>query len=144
MPGLESEIEELLAQRALKLNRDELLLLDWVLHHPTPTLTPDLDWHMRWKDLREVIWRGIHVITNNEKQAAAQGKQNQPESITVALDTSDIHVLLALTPTTFRWGPGDDCGFSLKVKLFRYLSGEEEWHDTGDTSKDASTDETEA
>ena len=28
MPGLESEIEELLAQRALKLNRDELLLLD--------------------------------------------------------------------------------------------------------------------
>ena len=35
-----------------------------------------------------------------------------------------VRTLLALVPTTFRWGTGADCGYELKLKLYRFLSND--------------------
>lgn len=43
--------------------------------------------------------------------------------VELAIDFSEARALLALIPTTFRWGTAPDCGFSLKAKLSQYIEG---------------------
>lgn len=144
--GIEREIGELLERKTtLKLTHDELKLLDWVLHQPSPMPSPvDLEWHMRWKELRESLWAGIHRIEIEKAKAEAIKTGSFKEKMAlqpIELSPVDCSVLLALVPTTYRWGPGKDCGFSLKLKLFQFLSGEEEYHadETDDANKDPSS-----
>lgn len=103
----------------IRLNRDELLLLDWILTYPMPTSGPvELDWHMHtsWRALREQVWAKL--------RHGGQGGM-------VWIDDQDGELLLALIPTTFRWATGEDCGYSLKLKLSAALAGEE-----GEEAKD--------
>lgn len=111
------EIERLYPRPALHLNSEELALLDWVLHYPLPNTQVDLAWHMRWNPLRERIWELLAIAFDREKE------NPKPAGATYDLivEEEDVPVLLAILPTTFRWGAGDDCGFSLKVKLYWFL-----------------------
>lgn len=105
--------------KRLQLNRGELLLLDWILVYPMPNTGADLDWHMEWQKVRLNIWSGIEEL---EERA----KGNLEVVTDLVLKDNEVNVLLALVPTTFRWGDGDDCGMSLKIKLYRALVGAED------------------
>lgn len=111
------EIERLYPRPALHLNSDELALLDWVLHYPLPNTQVDLAWHMRWDALRERIWGLLAVEFAKEKEEQKPSKAIYD----LIVEEEDVPVLLAIVPTTFRWGAGADCGFSLKVKLYWFL-----------------------
>ena len=60
------------------------------------------------------------------------------------MDESTARILLAIVPTTFRWGTGPDCGYSLKTKLYLYLIGEqnEERQSSQDQTSSNSQDST--
>ena len=88
----------------LLLSKGEMLLLDWVLHFPMPSGYTDIDWHMGWRDLRMNLW---HQISSTDNTSSA----------VVWVERDNVHVLLALVPTTFVWSTGEDVGYSLKVKL---------------------------
>lgn len=93
----------------LDLNRDELLLIDWVLHYPAPAQSLDYDDHMKWHGLRAEVWHGVLEIEKS---------QNDSTRYIVEVNDLDARQLLALLPTTFMWGDrGSDCGFSLKCKI---------------------------
>lgn len=93
---------------------DELLVLDWIFsaHGDTVTLQTQEEL-MRWRDLRERVWRGL----------LAAKLSNGPALIEIA--PSECEELLALVPTTFRWGTGEDVGFNLKSRLALELWGAE-------------------
>ena len=57
------------------------------------------------------------------------------------MDEFTARVLLALVPTTFRWGTGSDCGFALKLKLYHFLIGERESDNTKDETDSDPTDQ---
>lgn len=108
----------------LLLDNDELALVDWVLCGAS-RLLPDIvleDLVTPWHDVRMAVW-----------QLLAQGQKELP----MAQETAKI--LLALCPTTHRWGTGGDCGYSLKTKLARFLRGESNGND-GEAHKDETSD----
>jgi len=94
---------------------DELLVLDWVFcgqgAHADLALMENL---MRWRDLRERVWRGIMSAQLDKGPALMDFTETETEE------------LLALVPTTFRWGTGEDVGFSLKQRLAESLWGQAE------------------
>jgi len=100
----------------ISINKDELLLLDWLLVFPMPCNQVDLDWHMKFAPFRLTIWEAIEKVKEEE----------------VTIEVEDAGLLLAIVPTTFRWSPSEpgktspDCGFSLKQKLARALITERE------------------
>lgn len=114
----------------LQLVMHELWLVDWVLCHPAPTGQVDLDWHMHWKDVRRSVWAALHRIDLARQETEHKRERFDPQSCCQTLDITmdDAEVLLALVPTTFLWGPGPDWGQRLKMKLYRYISGEEDYH----------------
>lgn len=114
----------------LKLSREELLLIDWILTYPMPNMQVDLDWHMRWKQVRLTVWNKIiHMPPIGED--------------TVELSKEDVETMLCMTPTTFRWGRNpEDCGYSLKVKLAKYLLGEVEEEDANKNNTENKTETT--
>lgn len=94
----------------------EALLLDWLLcGQGNPASEATLDQLHPFQDLRERIWRAI---------VFAQLARSQ--EIVLDLEDADRVRLLALVPTTFRWGTGDDVGYSLKTKLAEDLWRDEE------------------
>ena len=99
----------------LILTQDELWLLDWVLCYPMQQAAPQVEWHMTWATLRDDLWKAIIYLN----EVAKEGET--PTEAMVWIETSDLRVLLALTPTTFRWGTGQDCGHSLKMKIAKAL-----------------------
>jgi hypothetical protein len=96
-------------QPTLVLSRGELLLVDWIicgasrllLDQSLDALTSD------WKSERLAIWAAL---------------AHESESFVYQLDRTPAFILLAACPTTFRWGVGDDVGYSLKMKLAKYLA----------------------
>lgn len=122
--------EFLSATPKIKVTRDELLLLDWILIFPAPAGQIDMDWHMKWKDLRLTIWNKIIHLP------PATGEDS------LELSEEDAGTLLCLVPTTFRWGQGDDCGYSLKYKLARFLLGEVDVEEAKDADKNTTQSET--
>ena len=103
------------------LSQGELLLIDWIICGAS-RLLPDTEPSYlitSWEHLRLRVWQA--VATNAEAQA-------------LSVSESDSHVLLAICPTTFRWGMGDDVGFSLKMKLAQFLAPEMFSHDDKDAS----------
>ena len=94
---------------------DELTLLDWILcgqgNHADLALVENL---MRWRDLRERVWRGIMAAKLDNGHALMDFTETETEE------------LLALVPTTWRWGTGEDVGFSMKERLAESLWGQSE------------------
>ena len=93
----------------------ELLLLDWIFCGQGQGATLQTQEElMRWRDLRERVWRGLlwYKLSN--------------EAASVELSPTECEELLALVPTTFRGGTGEDVGFSLKTRLASELWGAEE------------------
>lgn len=93
------------APEEIRLNRDELMLLDWVLCTASSLMVPITDDLVDpWHEFRLRIW------------------ETMPEGL-FSIEARDAKVLLTAVPTTFSWGTGEDCGFSLKTKLSQWLLG---------------------
>ena len=106
------------AVESIKLTEEELLLLDWVICSGSQ-LIPNAsleDLVTNWSSFRTDIWKGISSINRYNKNLAVT------ESLPI--DEFLVRTLLALVPTTFRWGTGADCGYELKLKLYRFLSND--------------------
>lgn len=99
----------------MNIPHDELLVLDWVLcgqgAHAELALMENL---MRWRELRERVWRGIMASSLDHGPALMDFTETETEE------------LLAIVPTTFRWGTGEDVGFALKCRLAASLWGQAE------------------
>jgi len=106
---------------SINANNEELLLLDWILCSASgliPGATLD-DLMERWTDLRMDVWKCIIEIRNDPDRNQHIDGGNVP----LLMDEFTAKVLLAVVPTTFRWGTGSDCGHSLKLKLYNFLTG---------------------
>ncbi len=124
---------------SIQVNDEELLLLDWVLGSASgllPGATLE-DLMSSWSPLRLDLWKGIREL----KRSGANGIFN---TTPLLMDESTARILLAIVPTTFRWGTGPDCGYSLKTKLYLYLIGEqnEERQSSQDQTSSNSQDST--
>ena len=111
-----------LRSETLLLSIDELLLLDWVMCSAS-RLIPDAtlgDLVVAWGGLRLELWHCLSKVDLEQHDGEARAKAQH----TIDLSESDAKTLLALIPTTFRWGTGLDCGYSLKMKLYRFLTND--------------------
>ena len=115
-------------ERTLSLNGGELLALDWVTcaHGDTITAEDVAIELMDWSKLRERIWRGIIRCEIAQGEIPAQSPMPPPPETDFVLSEHEAAMLLGMVPTTFRWGPGEDVGFSLKLKIAQLLWGGEE------------------
>ena len=106
----------------IKVNEEELLRLDWTIGSPSgyiPGATLD-ELMSNWSSLRVDVCQHIYEIKKLPTSSSG------PSGILCSLSMDDFmaRVLLAIVPTTFRWGTGPDCGYSIKMKLCRFLLGE--------------------
>ena len=127
------------------LTRDELLLLDRVLQ--LSTVSPEMTFEecARWGNVRRQVWDGLHQVDNiwRRHQATKSEEEIDLNAIEqpVVLAKAEAETLLAMVPPVFRWGAGAECGYTFKLKLYRYLSGKEVYQlevaDDKDTTKDS-------
>ena len=108
--------------------------MDWSICAAS-RMMPDcaLDVLMTWHVFRMDVWAAIlHIERTGTGTTAA-----------FAMTDQEAKVLLAVVPTTFRWGTGIDCGYSLKQKLAKFLRGERDDADNKDANatKDATKDQ---
>ena len=106
---------------SIKVNEEELLLLDWVIGSASgliPGATLD-ELMSNWSSLRVDVWQHIYEIKKLPTSSSG------PSGVLCSLSMDDFtaRILLAVVPTTFRWGTGPDCGYSIKMKLCRILLG---------------------
>ena len=136
---------ELPSLDSISVTEEELLLLDWIMCSgsgliPSATLEELVT---NWSAFRYDVWKGISALTKQRKGVPTEINRAITESLTI--DEFTVRTLLAITPTTFRWGTGADCGYELKLKLYKFLSKEVEF-DASSTENEAdssSTDESE-
>ena len=122
---------------SINLTEEEFLLLDWCMGSASgliPGATLD-DLMERWASLRFDVWKSIHTLIAD----APGGAVNSTSVLPLLMDEFTARVLLAVIQTTFRWGTGADCGFSLKLKLYRFLIGERDAEHTDTDETDSST-----
>ena len=99
----------------------ELWLIDWVICGQGESVTGEkLGSLMSWGDLRERVWRA-----QISAELATQDP-SKPAEAELDLTPAECDQLMAIIPTTFRWGTGEDCGFSLKRKIAQELWGSDE------------------
>ncbi len=100
----------------INLDRGELLLVDWVLCSASRLIpNADLDHLLNsWHDMRLAVWKSVAQL---DTPTSSEAK--------FRLSDTEAKALLAVVPTTFRWGTGPDSGYSLKQKLARFLSSGE-------------------
>ncbi len=127
---------ELPSLDSISVTEEELLLLDWIMCSgsgliPSATLEELVT---NWSAFRYDVWKGISALTKQRKGVPTEINRTITESLTI--DEFTVRTLLAIIPTTFRWGTGADCGYELKLKLYKFLSKEVEF--------DASSTENEA
>jgi len=120
----------------IKVNEEELLLLDWVIGSASgliPGATLD-ELMSNWSSLRFDVWQHIHEL--KQLPSLSSG----PSGILCSLSMDDFmaRILLAVVPTTFRWGTGSDCGYSIKMKLCKFLIGEKNDDDKNQADSDSS------
>ena len=101
----------------LRLTADELMLIDWVLCMYSHVLSGDLADYMRWEPVRTGVWEVLDLLWDPLTVRPKEG------TVVMVMPIPDARMLLAILPTTHRWGTGFDCGFSLKRKLARYIRG---------------------
>ena len=102
---------------------DELLVLDWVLCAASGLVQDDDDPAFGWHETRLECWRQVIDLADDKTSLRA-----------LPLTQRDARTLLRAVPTTLTWGDGVDHGFNLKVKLAKFLIGE-------DYAADNSTDQ---
>ena len=103
----------------ITVSEEELLHLDWVIGSASgliPGATLD-ELMTNWSVLRLDVWQHIYEL----KSGSSPGSM-----CSLSMDDFTARVLLAIVPTTFRWGTGLDCGYSIKTKLCRFLLGEKD------------------
>ena len=116
---------ELPALETISVSEEELLLLDWVMCSASG-LIPNAsleDLVTNWSAFRSDVLKAISSLNRQRK--------NNPQSLPTTVEALPVddftaRTLLALVPTTFRWGTGLDCGYDLKLKLYRFLNKEVE------------------
>ena len=120
---------------SIKVNDEELLLLDWVIGSASgliPGATLE-DLMANWSSLRLDVWQHIYEL----KKLPTSSSGSPPGALcSLSMDDFTARVLLAVVPTTFRWGTGPDCGYSIKIKLCRFLLGERDDDDKDQTDSD--------
>ena len=117
---------ELPSLDSISVTEEELLLLDWIMCSgsgliPNATLEELVT---NWSAFRYDVWKGISALTKQRKGVPTEINRTITESLTI--DEFTVRTLLAIIPTTFRWGTGADCGYELKLKLYKFLSKEVE------------------
>ena len=118
----------------IKVNEEELLLLDWVVGSASgliPGATLD-ELMTNWSFLRFDVWQHIYEL----KKLQSSGSSTAGKELPLSMDDWTARTLLAIVPTTFRWGTGQDCGYSIKMKLCRFLIGERDDDDKAQTDSD--------
>tara|TARA_B100000949_G_C13926534_1_gene303029 strand:+ start:68 stop:502 length:435 start_codon:yes stop_codon:yes gene_type:complete len=118
----------------IKVNEDELLLLDWVVGSASgliPGATLD-ELMSSWSSLRFDVWQHIHEL----KHLSTLSSGPSLGLCSLSMDDFMARILLAIVPTTFRWGTGLDCGYSIKMKLCRFLLGEKDDDDKNQANSD--------
>ena len=118
----------------IKVNEDELLLLDWVVGSASgliPGATLE-DLMANWSSLRLDVWQHIYEL----KKLQSSGSSTAGKELPLSMDDWTARTLLAIVPTTFRWGTGQDCGYSIKMKLCRFLIGERDDDDKDQANSD--------
>jgi hypothetical protein len=105
----------------MRLPQSELWLIDWVIcGQGEAAIGGDkLGALMGWAELRERVWRaqiGAELSTTDP---------THPAEAEIELSQAECEQLLAILPTTFRWGTGEDVGFGLKRRVAQELWGAE-------------------
>lgn len=139
---MEKDIEGILQQaRGPRLTMQELLVLDFVLTHPMQAGYFAYDEYIKWSSVRRLVWCGIDemdgALRRREeavKKLPSGSKKPGVPLWRLELTPSEAEILLMLIPPTMQLGSDEDSGFSLKLKLSRYLEGKEE-ADADDTDK---------
>ena len=104
---------------SINLTEEEFLLLDWCTGTASgliPGATLD-DLMERWASLRLDVWKSIHDLIENAPGGAVSGTSVLP----LLMEEFTAKFLLAVIQTTFRWGTGADCGFSLNLTILFFL-----------------------
>ena len=95
----------------VSLNAGEIKYLDWAICGASRILPDtDLDYLIgSWHPFRLDLWRLLVGINDSNETGLLE------------LSDEDAKVLLAVLSPTFRWGTGPDVGYSLKMKVARFL-----------------------
>ena len=126
---------ELPALETISVTEEELLLLDWVMCSASgliPNATIE-DLVTNWSAFRSDVLKALSSLS---RQRNAKAGTISAVVEPLPIDEFTARTLLALVPTTFRWGTGVDCGYDLKLKLYRFLVKEVEI-DASDTENQA-------
>ena len=113
-----------LPQAGVMLNREELMALDWHLcgHYLVGRGTDIGEVIEQWHEFRERIWGGVLALSEPKDAGLPLNGDTGLETL-LALDDGDAKYLFNALPTTFMWGTGRDVGYTLKVKLYRFVAG---------------------
>ena len=112
----------------IEVTEDELLLLDWIMFSGSQLIpnAPLEDLVTNWSSFRYDVWKGISAFNRRKKVKPVDPTEPIITVEQLEIDEFLVRTLLALVPTTFRWGTGIDCGYELKLKLYRFLANEVE------------------
>ncbi len=112
----------------IEVTEDELLLLDWIMFSGSQLIpnAPLEDLVTKWSSFRYDVWKGISAFNRRKKVKPVDPTEPIITVEQLEIDEFLARTLLALVPTTFRWGTGVDCGYELKLKLYRFLANEVE------------------
>ncbi|NIR13698.1 MAG: hypothetical protein GWN86_07010 [Desulfobacterales bacterium] len=115
---LEDQLNSFLQSPVPELTIDELLLIDWALCSSSGCIPgASLQELQEWRPFRESLWE---VIID----ADFPGPNNvNPKPNPFDVGPVNASILLPIIPTSFRWGTGPDCGFTLKIKLAKVIFG---------------------
>ena len=112
----------------IEVTEDELLLLDWIMFSGSQLIpnAPLEDLVTKCSSFRYDVWKGISAFNRRKKVKPVDPTEPIITVEQLEIDEFLVRTLLALVPTTFRWGTGIDCGYELKLKLYRFLANEVE------------------
>ena len=113
---------------SIEVTEDELLLLDWIMFSGSQLIpnAPLEDLVTKWSSFRYDVWKSISAFNRRKKVKPVDPTEPIITVEQLEIDEFLARTLLALVPTTFRWGTGVDCGYELKLKLYRFLANEVE------------------
>ena len=113
---------------SIEVTEDELLLLDWIMFSGSQLIpnAPLEDLVTKWSSFRYDVWKSISAFNRRKKVKPVDPTEPIITVEQLEIDEFLARTLLALVPTTFRWGTGIDCGYELKLKLYRFLANEVE------------------
>lgn len=111
--------QSLATPSGVALTSHECLLLDYTLSSYA-RLIPEwtTEGLMRWERLRGAVWQALDLMNKDDK-----GVPSLDGSCIIVIPQSEAAILLALVPTTYRWGTGPDVAVPLKLKLSQCLRG---------------------